>query len=99
MLAKGRVNECLIFWKEMKEEWADCNICIFYRDYDKSECLIFQLFELPEKYIVNTDRKCCSLFSTEKKEVRRPDISGMDKGVLYFYNSSKPIDLIEDIDL
>jgi len=34
-----------------------------------------------------------------KKEVKRPDISGMDKGVLYFYNSSKPIDLIEDIDL
>ena len=84
----------------IQEIWADCIECEYYRENDNiPSCIKFDLVGLPDKYIIGTNRKCCSLFSTERTKYKIPDKLTMEEGVLYFYSTENPNKLIEDIDL
>jgi hypothetical protein len=86
--------------KEKKEIWADCIICESYQEYDGIQgCTKFDLVGLPNRYLVGTSKKFCSLFSTKQLKYKIPDISEMEEGVLYFYNPDNPTELKENIDL
>ena len=94
------LNDLSEIIKEMHDIWADCIICdYFQKNEDKQGCQKFEMIGLPERFIVGTNKKCCSRFTKREIKYKIPDISKMDEGVLYFYSQKKPNKLIEDIDL
>ncbi len=83
-----------------KENWANCEICDKFSLGPKEHyCCEFDLLGLPKGRRIGSNNKCCSKFKSINYKINKPNFSKMKFGVLYYYNSLKPDELFEDIDL
>jgi hypothetical protein len=79
--------------------WIDCSLCDYFRlENGRQACDQFDIIGLPDLFREGTSRKCCSSFKSSDN-LRTPDLTQMNYGVLYFYDPQTPDRLFEDIDL
>lgn len=82
------------------EIWCDCTLCKYFKKIKGLQaCMYFDIVGLPEMFAIGTSKKCCSSFHTNLKNIKMPDLTKMEFGILYFYDPRNPKKLIEDIDL